>query len=65
MLIKKIVKSIDWIVVLIFLTLFVIGLIALYSANGGIQGDMEEVTKHLTWFRNRYYYNYFFNGIRL
>ena len=27
-----------------------IGLVALYSANGGIEGNTEEVTKHFTWF---------------
>ncbi|MBQ9313582.1 MAG: rod shape-determining protein RodA [Clostridia bacterium] len=33
-----------------FLVLFVIGLVALYSANGGVEGDTEEVGKHLAWF---------------
>lgn len=48
--IKKFFKSIDWLIVFIFMALFVIGFIALYSANGGIEGDMSEVTKHLSWF---------------
>lgn len=48
--IKKFLKSIDWMIVCIFIALFIIGFIALYSANGGIEGDMSEVTKHLSWF---------------
>ena len=30
--------------------LFAIGLIALFSANGGIEGDSDEAMKQLAWF---------------
>ena len=47
---KKIFKSIDYGIIIIALVLFGIGIIALYSANGGVNGDTEEVTKQLIWF---------------
>ena len=50
MFIKKFFKSIDWLIVIVFIALFLIGLVALYSANGGVEGDTEEVGKHLAWF---------------
>ena len=48
--IKKFLKSIDYSVLAIVLMLFVIGFIALYSANGGIDGDSDEAMKQLAWF---------------
>lgn len=51
---KKILKSLDYMIIIISLALFVIGIIALYSANGGVNGDTSEVTKQLVWFRRRY-----------
>lgn len=48
--IKKVLKSIDYGLVLIAIILFGIGIVALYSANGGVNGDTEEVTKQLVWF---------------
>ena len=48
--IKKFFKSIDFSLIAIVLALFIIGLVALYSANGGANGDAGEVTKQLTWF---------------
>lgn len=47
---KKIFKSIDYGLIIIALMLFAIGIIALYSANGGVNGNTEEVTKQLIWF---------------
>ena len=47
---KKIFKSIDYGIIIIALMLFGIGITALYSANGGVNGDTEEVTKQLVWF---------------
>ncbi len=48
--IKKIFKSIDYGLIVIALVLFGIGIVALHSANGGVNGNMEEVTKQLIWF---------------
>lgn len=48
--IKKFFKSIDYSVLAIVMVLFIIGLIALYSANGGIDGDSDEAMKQLMWF---------------
>ena len=48
--IKKFFKSIDYSVLAIVIVLFIIGLIALYSANGGIEGDSDEAMKQLAWF---------------
>ena len=47
---KKIFKSIDYGLIIIALILFGIGITALYSANGGVNGNTEEVTKQLIWF---------------
>lgn len=47
---KKVFKSIDYSVIIIAIILFAVGIIALYSANGGVNGNMEEVTKQLIWF---------------
>lgn len=49
---KKILKSLDYMIIIISLALFTIGIVALYSANGGVNGDTSEVTKQLIWFRN-------------
>lgn len=48
--IKKFLKSIDYSILLIVMILFAIGLIALFSANGGIEGDGDEAMKQLSWF---------------
>lgn len=34
----------------VFFILFVIGSVALYSANGGVDGNTDEVGKHFAWF---------------
>lgn len=48
--IRKLFKSIDFGTLLIVLGLFLIGIVALYSANGGINGDISEVWKQILWF---------------
>ncbi len=50
MILKKFLKSIDYMIIVIALILFGIGITALYSANGGVNGDISEVTKQLIWF---------------
>lgn len=47
---RKVFKSIDISVIIIVLLLFGIGMVALYSANGGAAGDFSEVNKQLVWF---------------
>ena len=48
--VKKIFKAVDYGLILIALVLFGIGIVALYSANGGVNGNIEEVTKQFVWF---------------
>lgn len=48
--IKKIFKKMDYIIISIVVLLFLVGVIALYSANGGIDGDTSECTKQIIWF---------------
>lgn len=48
--IKKIFKAMEYGIILIVFLLFVIGIIALYSANGGIESNTNEVTKQIVWF---------------
>lgn len=48
--IKKIFKKMDFGLLILVLLLFGIGITALYSANGGIEGDTSEVAKQLAWF---------------
>lgn len=48
--IKKFFKTIDFSLLAVVIVLFLIGFIALYSANGGIEGDSDEATKQLAWF---------------
>ena len=47
---KKLFKFIDFGTLAIVFVLFLIGITALYSANGGVQGDLSEVWKQLLWF---------------
>ncbi len=47
---KKILKSLDYSVLIICVILFSIGLVALFSANGGLEGDFAETQKQLIWF---------------
>lgn len=47
---KKILKSLDYSVLIICVILFSIGLVALFSANGGFEGDFAETQKQLIWF---------------
>lgn len=47
---KKLFKSLDFVILAIVLILFLIGITALYSANGGITGDISEVWKQVLWF---------------
>lgn len=48
--VKKILKSLDYMIIIISILLFGIGIVALYSANGGVNGDTSEVTKQMVWF---------------
>ncbi len=50
MYLKKFLKSIDYSLIVLALALFGIGIVALYSANGGVNGNTDEVTKQLMWF---------------
>lgn len=47
---KKLFKSVDYGTLAIVLFLFLIGITALYSANGGAGGDISEVWKQVLWF---------------
>lgn len=47
---KKLFKSIDFVSLAIIFILFLIGITALFSANGGALGDLSEVWKQLLWF---------------
>lgn len=47
---KKLFKSIDFGSLLVVFVLFLFGIVALYSANGGINGDISEVWKQVLWF---------------
>lgn len=47
---KKILKSVDYMLIIISIVLFGIGIVALYSANGGVNGDTSEVSKQFIWF---------------
>ncbi len=48
--IKKFFKSIDFFIIAIVIILFSIGAIALYSAEGGADGETGEAMKQLAWF---------------
>ena len=48
--IKKLLKKMDYALIVIVCLLFLIGIVALYSPNGGIDGDTSEVTKQIIWF---------------
>lgn len=48
--IKKIFKKMDYVIISIVVLLFLIGVVALYSANGGIDGDTSECAKQIIWF---------------
>ena len=50
MILKKLLKSIDYMIIIISVILFGIGITALYSANGGVNGDTSEVAKQFVWF---------------
>ena len=47
---KKILKSLDYSVLIICIVLFSIGLVALFSANGGLDGDFADTQKQFIWF---------------
>ena len=47
---KKLFKSVDFGTLFIVFVLFLIGITALYSANGGAAGDISEVWKQILWF---------------
>ena len=47
---KKLFKLIDFGTLAIVLILFLIGITALFSANGGLEGDLTEVWKQALWF---------------
>lgn len=46
---KKILKALDYSIIIFSLALFIIGIIALYSANGGAEGDTAETMKQIAW----------------
>lgn len=48
--IKKIFKNLDYGLIIIVLLLFSVGIVTLYSANGGETGNLSEVYKQLSWF---------------
>lgn len=48
--IKKIWKAMDYSIIVIAVILFGIGIVALYSANGGIEGDFSETVRQFVWF---------------
>lgn len=48
--IKKIFKKLDYVLIAIVVILFSIGVVALYSANGGIEGATDEWLKQIIWF---------------
>lgn len=48
--VKKILKSVDYGLLIICVILFGIGIVALYSANGGPEGDISETIKQVAWF---------------
>ncbi|MBR4110682.1 MAG: rod shape-determining protein RodA [Clostridia bacterium] len=48
--IKKIFKKMDYVIISIVVLLFLVGVVALYSANGGIDGDTSECAKQIIWF---------------
>ena len=45
---KKLFKSVDFGTLLIVFVLFLIGITALYSANGGAAGDISEVMRRMS-----------------
>jgi len=47
---KKLLKLMDFGTLAIVLILFLIGITALFSANGGLEGDLSEVWKQVLWF---------------
>jgi len=47
---KKYFKYIDFVSLAIVFILFLIGIIALFSANGSVTGDLSEVWKQILWF---------------
>ena len=47
---KKLFKAVDFGTLAVVLFLFLIGITALYSANGGAGGDVSEVWKQVLWF---------------
>lgn len=46
---KKILKALDYSIIIFSFVLFIIGIIALYSANGGVNGDTSETMKQVVW----------------
>lgn len=47
---KKLFKSMDFGTLAVVFILFLIGITALFSANGGLEGDLSEVWKQVLWF---------------
>ena len=47
---RKLFKSVDYGILAIVLSLFLIGITALFSANTGAGGDISEVWKQILWF---------------
>ncbi len=46
---KKFLKALDYSIIIFSLALFIIGIVALYSANGGADGNTSETMKQVVW----------------
>ena len=46
---KRFLKALDYSIIIFSLALFIIGIIALYSANGGADGNTSETMKQVVW----------------
>ena len=46
---KKFLKALDYSIIIFSLALFAIGIVALYSANGGADGNTSETMKQVVW----------------
>ena len=47
---KKTIKNFDYVILIVIILLFLIGIIALKSASGGAGGNLEDYNKQIIWF---------------
>lgn len=47
---KKTIKNFDYVILIVIILLFVIGILALKSASGGAGGNVDDYSKQITWF---------------